>query len=159
MFVIGIIAYENNWLQHITYQKGKQWLRVALILLVVGFPFMYFFKEITHSPLSDFQGGIKWASLINCIWEQTMGVSLVMTFLGIGKYKWNQEKPLLKIMVRSAYVVYIIHPLVLVSISLCMMNVTLPLGLKFLIAGTVSVVLSFVIGRLLVKVPLVKDVV
>lgn len=88
-----------------------------------------------------------------------MGVSLVMTFLSIGKYKWNQEKPLLKIMARSAYVVYIIHPLVLVSVSLCMMNVTLPSGLKFLITGTVSVVISFVIGRLLVKVPLVKDVV
>jgi len=159
LFIMGIVAYENNWLQSVTYQKGIQWLRVALILLFVGFPFMYFFKEVTHSPLSDFEGGIKWSSLINCIWEQVMGIALVMTFLGIGKHKWNQEKPLLKAMSRSAYAVYIIHPLVLVSVSLLMMNVTFSPGLKFLITGTIAVVISFLVGQLLVKMPWVNEVV
>ena len=159
MFTIGIIAYQNNWLASITYQKGIQWLRVAWILLFVGFPFMFVVKEVTHSPLSDFEGGLNWTSLISCVWEQLMGVSLVMTFLGIGRAKWNQEKPLLNTMARSAYAVYIIHPLVLVSVSLMMMNVTLAPGLKFLITGTISVVISFLVGKVLVKMPLVRDVV
>ncbi len=159
LFIIGIIAYQNNWLTSITYRKGIQWLRVALILLFVGFPFMFVVKEVTHSPLSDFQGGINWTSLISSVWEQLMGVSLVMAFLGIGKAKWNQERPLLTTMARSAYAVYIIHPLVLVSVSLLMMNVALAPGLKFLITGTISVVISFLVGQVLVKVPWVRDVV
>lgn len=159
LFIIGIVAYENNWLQYITYRKGIQWFRVALLLVLVGFPFLFAVKEITHRPLSDFQGGFSFTSLISCLWEQTLGVSLIMTFLGIGKYKWNTETPLLTAMARSAYAVYIIHPLVLVSAALLMRNTALTPGFKFLITGILTIAVSFLIGQVLVKTPVVNEVV
>lgn len=159
LFILGIVAYRNNWLQSITYEKGVFWRRVATLLLVVGFPGMYALKILTNSPLEAFQGGMTIHSLFNSLWEQLMGISIILAFLGIARVKSTKQRALGKEMSRSAYAAYIIHPLILVSISVLLRDVEINLLLKFLIAGCSAVVITFIISCLVVRVPLVEDVV
>ena len=159
LFIIGIIAYQNNWLQSITYEKGVFWRRIAVLLLVIGFPCMYALKILTNSPLEAFQGGMTIQSLFNSLWEQLMGISVILAFLGIASVKSTQQKASGKEMSRSAYAAYIIHPLILVSISVLLQDIHLNLLLKFLIAGCIAVIATFALSYVVVRLPLVKEVV
>ncbi|MBL0740766.1 acyltransferase family protein [Chryseolinea lacunae] len=159
LFVVGIVAYKNQWLAAITYEEGKVWRRVALLLVFVGFPCIYALKVVTHAELNAFLGGATIQSFVNAVWEQLLGVALVMAWLGIAKRRLNEQGAVAKECSRSAYAVYIIHPLVLLLMALLLKDVHLPSLVKFAITGTLSVAASFALGWVLVRVPLVKEVV
>jgi len=159
LFTVGLWAYPNQWLSSVSYAQGKFWLRIALLLIVVGFPCIYLLKVVTHSELDAFLGGLTIQSFVNSLWEQLLGISLIMAWLGIARQKWNDQGPATKEFSRSAYAVYIIHPLVLLLVSLLLKDVHLSSLLKFLLTGSIAVSLSFAVGSLLVRVPVVKDIV
>lgn len=159
LFIIGIIAYRNQWLSAVTYQQGKVWLRTAVALIVAGFPCIYLLKIITHSEINAFLGGFTIQSFVNAMWEQLLGISIIIALLGIGKYTLNQQSGFIKTLSRSAYAVYIIHPLVLVSISILLKDFPIGAILKFTISGISATVLSFAIATLLVRIPFIRDIV
>lgn len=158
LFIVGIKAYQHQWLSSVSYQQGRFWLRVALLLIVVGFPCIYLLKVITHSELDAFLGGVTVQSFVNALWEQLLGIALIMAWLGIAHQRWNDQGPLTKEFSRSAYAVYVFHPLVLLLVSLLLKDVHLPSLLKFVITGSIAVSLSFLVGSLLVRVPVVRDI-
>ena len=135
------------------------WLWIAVILIFIGFPGIYLLKTLTHSELDAFLGGLTIQSFVNAMWEQLLGISIIVALLSISKYTWNRQGNFMKLLSRSAYAVYIIHPLVLVCISIVLKDFTLAIILKFIISGILAVVASFIIGMLLVRIPFVKDVV
>jgi hypothetical protein len=159
LFTIGIIASNNKWPSTLSWQQGRKWLWLAAFLVVIGFPCIYLLKIITDSELDAFLGGFTIQSFVNSIWEQVLGISIIMAVLGIGKYKWNNQNSFMKQLSRSAYAVYIIHPMVLVFIALLLKDVQLASILKFLIIGVLSVGVSFTLGFILVQIPLVNKVV
>ena len=159
LFIVGIQACRHHWLSSVSYPQGKFWLRIALALIVVGFPCIYLLKVVTQSELDAFLGGLTVQSFVNAVWEQLLGISLIMAWLGIARQKWNEQGTLTKEFSRSAYAVYIIHPLVLLLVSLLLKDVHLPSLLKFVITGGISVSLSFAVGSLLVRIPVMKDVI
>jgi hypothetical protein len=159
LFTIGIIAYNNNWLSFLTYQQRNYWLRLTAVLVFIGFPCIYLLKVITHSGIEAFLGGFTIQSFVNSLWEQLLGISIIVACLTIGKYKWNSQSSFMKELARSAYAVYIIHPMVLVLISLLIKDVPLSSLLKFIITGVLSVSISFALGLVLVRIPLVNKVI
>jgi glucan biosynthesis protein C len=159
LFIVGIIAYRNQWLSTLSYKQGKVWLWVAVVLIVIGFPCIYILKHITHSELDAFLGGFTIQSFVNAIWEQLLGISIIVSLLSIGKYTLNSQGNFLKILSRSAYAVYIIHPLVLVCISVLLKDISIAPLLKFAISGVSAIAISFVAAELLVRIPIVKDTV
>ena len=159
LFSIGIIAYRNQWLSSLSYQRGKIWLWIAITLIIAGFPGIYILKIVTHSELDAFLGGLTIQSFVNALWEQLLGVSIIMALLSISKYTWNNQGNFMKLLSRSAYAVYIIHPLVLVCISIQLKDFAIDALLKFVISGVFAITLSFIAAMLLVRVPIVKDVV
>jgi surface polysaccharide O-acyltransferase-like enzyme len=82
-----------------------------------------------------------------------------VSLLGYGKEKWNGQSMLLKNMSRSSYAVYIFHPLVLVSIALLFRSLTIDPAFKLLFVAPLAVFFSFLFGSLLVKIPVVKNIV
>jgi glucans biosynthesis protein C len=159
LFVIGIVAFQNKWLQAITYETGMFWLKVAAITLFIGFPGIYSLKFITNSPIEVFQGGFTIYSLLVSLWEQLMGISIILAFLGIARVKATEQGALGKEMSRSAYAAYIIHPLILVLISVLLQDIQMHLLLKFVIVGCTAVITTFALSYILVRLPLVKEVV
>ncbi len=159
LFILGIVASRKQWLEQITYTKGKQFLVIALILVFVVFPFIYGIKVITNSPLETFQGGGTWQSLIVAVWEQVTGISIITALLGITKQKWNNSTRLLRYLARAAFATYIIHPLAVISITLLLTSWQIDPAIKFLVAAPIAVLASFLLASLIVKLPLVKDVV
>lgn len=159
LFVIGIIAYNSNWLSFFTQAQGRRWLWFAMFLVVIGFPAIYMLKLVTHSEIEAFLGRFTIQSFVNSIWEQLLGISLIVAVLAIAKHKWSYQSSVMKGLARSAYVVYISHPMVLVLISLLFQHVVLASLLKFLIIGTMSISISFALGFVITRIPLLNKVV
>jgi hypothetical protein len=159
LFSIGIIAYRNQWLSTLSYQRGKVWLWIATILILAGFPGIYLLKIVTHSELNAFLGGLTIQSSVNALWEQLLGVSIIVSLLSICKHTWNSQGNFIKLLSRSAYAVYIIHPLVLVCVSILLKDFAIGAFLKFAISGVSAIALSFIAATLLVRIPVIKDIV
>jgi peptidoglycan/LPS O-acetylase OafA/YrhL len=114
---------------------------------------------VTHSELEAFLGGFTIQSFVNSMWEQLLGISLMVALMAIGAHRWNNQSAWMKILARSAYAVYIIHPMVLVLVALLLKEVYVPGLFKFVVTGSLSLALSFAIGYILVKIPVINRVV
>jgi len=159
LFTLGFVAYRNDWIEAISYERGHKWLQISAALVFLGMPCLYALKFFTHVETDAFLGGLTIQSFANAIWEQVLGVSMIMALLGLGKVWWPKQGSLLKRMSRSAYAVYIIHPLMLVTTSIVLTLFTLSSLVKFIVAGSVATVVSFVVAAVLVRLPGVRNVI
>jgi len=159
LFAFGIVATRNNWLANLNPKRGRRWLIMSLLMVIVVFPFLYVVKETTHSPMESFQGNGSWQSLVVAVWEQVTGISIIMALLCITKAKWNTGTPFMQKVARAAFATYIIHPLVVISCTLLLKSWVENPAVKLLVAAPIVVITSFLLGSLLVKLPGVKNVV
>ena len=159
MFVVGLAAARNQWLESVNIKKAKPFARLAAAFILIGFPMIYVVKQITASPIEAFLGGGTYQSLLSSVWEQITGISIMVVLLGYGKDFWNKQTALLKNMARSAYAVYIFHPLVLVSLALLFSNLKIDPAIKLLFVAPLTVIFSFLLGGLLVKIPGVRNII
>jgi peptidoglycan/LPS O-acetylase OafA/YrhL len=60
---------------------------------------------------------------------------------------------------RRAYLIYIIHPPILVGVSLAMRGLAAPALVKFALAGTAACALCFIAAGALLTIPAVRRVV
>ncbi len=118
LFIVGIVAARNQWLGYFDIKKARLFLRVIGVLMLIGLPLLFVVKLISGNTDESFAGGGSYQSFILATWEQVIGVSIMMVLLGYGSEKWNRQSALLKAMSRSAYAVYIFHPVVLVALAL-----------------------------------------
>jgi Acyltransferase family len=158
-FCFGLIAAENNWLNQLATRRSSFWLTIVLLLIFAGFPFMYFMKEITGSPMNSFSGGFHWQSFMVAIWEQLTGFSMSMFLLCFGQSLWNQSTSFLKPLSRSAFAAYIIHPVILVSLAVLAGSWTADPGLKLLVIGPSAVVVTFLIAFGLTRSPVIRQII
>lgn len=133
--------------------------RFAVWLAIVMFPLFFIARMVFKFPVEQFSAGAYWPQLWYALWEQVLGFSIATAFLCIGKTKWNKSSPFLASLSRSTFAVYIFHPLVLVSLSMLLKPWPADPALKCLVVAPMGVVLSYVLGSIVVKVPVVKRVV
>jgi peptidoglycan/LPS O-acetylase OafA/YrhL len=158
LFMLGLLAYKNNWLSAITYRTGKQMALLAG-LLVVFFPVFYIIKIKTDMPLDWYSGGFHWQSLLYAVWEQVIGFSIITALLVFGREMWNKSSVLLSKLARCTFAVYIFHPLALISLSMVVRDWAVDPSLKLLVVAPLAVLGSFLLGMVVVRIPGVRRVV
>ncbi|GAA3781269.1 acyltransferase [Flavobacterium ginsengiterrae] len=157
LFIIGLIASKNNWLDQLSEKTGRQLKRSAKLCLLL-FPLFLVIRLALNTPVSWFSGGFHWQALLYAIWEQCIGISILTAILIKGKTKWNTTSKLLTNASRSSFAVYIFHPLVIVIFSLLARNWNVDPAIKLLITSPLIVFFSFTLGALIVSIPGVKRV-
>ena len=80
LFVLGIVASGNDWLNRLSDKTGKR-LGWVVLLLILFFPVFYLIKEKLDMPLAWYSGGFHWQSLLYAVWEQVIGFSLIVALL------------------------------------------------------------------------------
>jgi surface polysaccharide O-acyltransferase-like enzyme len=158
LFIIGILAYRNNWFEQLSDRTGKQ-LRLSAWLCLLCFPMFYIIRTRTQMPIAWFSGGFHWQSLLYAVWEQWIGLSILTALLVKGQQSWNSTTNLLSKLSRSSFAVYIIHPLVVISLSMAVRQLQIDPALKFLLIAPFTVLGSFLLGYLIVLIPGVNRIV
>ncbi len=158
LFVLGIVASKNDWLTRLEYRTGKKFL-VVVVLLILFFPVFYVIRVKLGMPVGWYSGGFHWQALLYAVYEQVIGFSIIVMLLAWGKEKWNRSSALLSRLSRSAFAVYIFHPLVVISLSLAVRNWPVDPAMKLLFVAPLAVIGSFLMGSLLVRIPGVNKII
>lgn len=159
MFVLGLIASRSKWLEKMELKTGKQMRRTATYLVAIGFPLFFVAQQLLNFPVSEFNIGGHWPSLWYALWEQLTGFSIAAALLIIGRSRLNNPGAWVTSISRTTFAMYIFHPLVLIALSVALHNLAIEPGLKFLIVAPLAVIGTFLLAKLLVKVPGLKKII
>jgi fucose 4-O-acetylase-like acetyltransferase len=158
MLVFGVIAYQNNWLEEISFKQGKQWFIFAQIMILLVLPIMLYIGGKENGS-EAFVGGGTWQSFAWAIWEQVVGFAMIIGLLGISKKYFNKQGSLAQQLSNSAYGVYIIHPPVIVGIAALFVAWDINQLLKFIVVAPVAIFACFILAWIIKQIPGVKKVI
>ncbi|SHN12853.1 acyltransferase family protein [Chitinophaga sp. CF418] len=158
LFIVGLLAFRNKWFEQLSDRTGKQ-LTLSAWLCLLCLPLFFLIRVKLNMPIAWYSGGFHWQSLMYAVWEQWIGLSILTALLVRGKRSWNISSGLLRKLSRSAFAVYIIHPLAIISLSLAVRNLPIDPAFKFLLIAPLAVLGSFLLGSLIVLVPIVRRIV
>jgi glucans biosynthesis protein C len=156
-FIIGIYAAQNNWFDDIPARVGKTCAVAALLMVAVQPLFIYLITS-SSGGLGPFMGGLHWQAVLFAFWEQMAGVMIITALLWIFSRWFNTQGPVTSAMAGDSYTVYIIHPVVIILLSLAFVSLAIPSLAKFAIVLPLAICISFAIAHLIRAIPGVKRV-
>ncbi|NYT21868.1 MAG: acyltransferase family protein [Methanomicrobiales archaeon] len=152
LFIVGLIAAGNDWFVRVPPSTGRTCALLALILALLQ-PLLLLTVDLPAGDLAPLLGGLHWQACAYALWEQVTGI-LIIVGLVWGFRKWfNHQGPVTSAAAADTYTVYIIHPLVLVPLSLGLLAVALPPFPKFLLVSVLAIPLCFIIAHLVRSIP------
>jgi len=159
LFVLGIVASNNNWLDQLNLKQGKFMRKSALLMVTVILPVIFILFLILKFPGNYFNGGWNPVALSYSLWEQVTGVIIMAAMLCIAKFKWNNSTPFMNGLSANAFAVYIFHPLVLITLSLLVKSWDVNPVIKLIFVAPAAVAGSFLFAGLLRKLPFVRAII
>jgi hypothetical protein len=158
MFILGIVAYRRNWFSALTIAQAKVWRWIVLLLLVL-FPVLFVAAGALEGDIDKAFGGVHWQSLAYSVWEQFMCLAMVVTLLVWFRTRFNQQGSLAQKMSAAAYATYIFHRPTIILLAIALSSIKLDLALKFVLVAPVAVALSFLVGYVVKRLPIARNIV
>ena len=152
-YLLGVIAYRRNWFAELSPRMGRDWWRTTIVAILVAVLFMTLGGGV-GTQLNYYVGGFHWQALMEAVWEAYLVVGVSIGLLVLLRQRWNRQGRLAKSLAANAYTVYLIHPLVIVSVALAFSAVALYPLLKFGIAVLIVLPLCFLASFVIRKIPL-----
>jgi peptidoglycan/LPS O-acetylase OafA/YrhL len=132
------------------------WLLVgglAAILALIGYTMSLGGAELMT-------GGLHWSSMAFAVLDGATAVVLVVWITGWFQTRWNAPAgPVMNKAGRASYATYVLHPLVLIGLSVAMRGVPWAPEVKFLVVAATGIPASFAVGYALTRLPGVNRVV
>jgi len=157
MFIIGLVAYRRGWFEGLTESQGKIW-RWVVIGLIVLFPVIFVLGGALEGNTEPFMGGIHWQSLVYSLWEQLMCVAMVVTLVTWFRKRFNNQNTIGSALSSGAYATYVFHMPVIVLLALALRSIQMDMALKFVWVAPIAVALSFLVGYLIKKLPIARNI-
>jgi len=158
MFVADIWAYRRGWLTTFSDHQAQTWRWVA-ICCVVALPLLFvafgaFSGNLDERPFVGMNG----LSLVFSLWEGFFSISMIITILTWFRRRFEHQGRLARAMSESAFIVYIIHPGIIVPLALALSDIKINLGLKNFLVAPIAVLLCCLVAYALRKVTAVRTV-
>lgn len=158
LFVLGILARRRGWIEALPARWGKPALWTALIGAPASIIALMILSAATHGSMADVAGGPHWQAAIYAFWEQIVCVLFSVGLLIVFRDGFNVRDRLTGFFSSNAFAVYVIHPPVLVAITLAMRPLALPPLEMFALAWSTALAGSFAAGAILRQVPGLKRI-
>lgn len=165
LYILGLIAYRRNWFLQLSSRMAKVWSLIALIatLISAGLMVPSLIQAAgaagTRQAGYTIAGGFNWFAFGYALWESIIAVGVCSGLLVLFRQRWNHQGRLARNLAANVYIVYLIHPPVLVGFAYAFHTVTLYPLLKFGIALLITLPLCFLISSLIRKIPLASRIV
>ncbi|MFY0651475.1 MAG: acyltransferase family protein [Cyclobacteriaceae bacterium] len=157
-FLVGLVAYRNDWFDQLTPKLGWRWFWSTQVIIFIGFPVIFISGGAMEGNIDVFMGGLTWQSLAYTLWEQFVGIGMVIALSGIFKERFNSQGNFTKQLSASAYAVYVFHTPILVLIGLLFLSLELGSIAKFVALAPITLILCFGLGLVIKRMPFVKSV-
>ena len=158
LFAAGCIGAEQKWLERIPEDLRKRWLRIAWL----AFPVLPAVAVLAHTVPwlhGPAEGGLNLQALTYAFWEPFVAWGVILGLLSLFQRRFASLTGVWQRLARRAFLIYIIHPPVLVSVALAWRAVAAPALVKFLVTGSLVCALCYVIAGLALRIPVVARIV
>jgi peptidoglycan/LPS O-acetylase OafA/YrhL len=160
LFAVGIAAWRYDWLRQLTWKHARPWI-ITLIIAWPSMPIAIVVARIVSggADKANFSGGFSWTVALYALWEPFVAWGLICLWLLVFRQGMNRPSAFWNWLNRRAYAVYIIHPPVLVGISLLVHPWIAPPLEKFFVVGLLAVASSWLISDPIVRTPGIRSIV
>jgi len=160
LFAVGLAAWRHDWLRQLQWKDARPWI----ISLVIAWPCLpigiVVARFLNSGPgKANFSGGFSWTVILYALWEPFVAWGAISLWLLLFRDYMNRPSALWNWLNRRAYAVYIIHPPILVSISLLFHPWIAPALLKFAITGSLTCIACWLISDPLVRLPGLRKII
>ena len=144
-FILGFFANCRNWFKSRPFPINPWlWLVISLILV---FLLLATLKFIGLRPAP-----IPWSqALAHSSLRIFSALALLCFFLSAGQRWWHRPTALWRHLHPISYDIYLIHLPLVVIFQLGAIYLPIPIGLKFFLVGVLGVVVSWSLGRIIIK--------
>jgi len=142
MFAVGVIAVRYGWFEKMTKKHVKAWSITMAAVFVLFYLYAFLFVGM-DADFSVFMGGTSVAALFWVVAESIICVGMIFVLIPVFHAKFNHQGTLLKNLSDSAFYMYLIHPPILVLISLAFASAALIPVVKFIIVFLLTVILCY----------------
>jgi peptidoglycan/LPS O-acetylase OafA/YrhL len=153
LFAVGIAAWRYDWLRQLAWKQVRPWV----ITLIAAWPVMplsiLVAMRVFGPGKANFSGGLTWPAVSYAFWDPFVASGLIGGWLLFARAKLNRPSRFWSWLNRRAYAVYIIHPVVLVGISLLLHRWIAPALMKFVVTGTLTCGAAWLLADPLVRMP------
>ncbi len=156
-FIAGVLAYRNNWLSSFTSKDIRFWAWFTLGVFMM-MPVLFFVGGAAAGTTDIFIGGLYWQSAAFMVWIGLFSVSFSMLLILWLRDRKSRPSRWMTFAGPNSYAVYLIHPLVLVPMTVVMTPVLISPLLKFIIVLPVVLLLCFLVAEILRRIPGLKSI-
>lgn len=157
LFVGGFLAASPQWLERWPETQVRTWRHTAWIALPV-LPIVSLLGGRLLGIQVRPEGGWNVPSLVYALWEPFVAWGVILALLQRCQRRFRELGPLGASLARRAFAIYVIHPPVVVAVTLAWRGLEAPVLLKFALSGSVACVLCYLLVGMLLKLPGAKRV-
>ncbi|MHA2155468.1 MAG: acyltransferase family protein [Candidatus Hodarchaeales archaeon] len=153
MFSVGIIAARYNWFEQM-YQDSHDLVRIWSRIIVITFVVFYLYVFASIGFDADFSvllGGPTLPALVFSLVDNIICMGMVFVLIPTFYTRFNTQSPLLENLSASAFPMYLVHPPVVVAVSLVFTFIPLFAVVKLVIVFPVSVVLCYLVSHYIIQ--------
>jgi len=158
MFAVGALAFRREWLKKFTDSQARFWGRVSLAC-VLTLPLIVIAAGVLTGELDERgAGGWNWISFLYCMWEGFVCPSFSIVTLAWFRKRFDHQGWLAKRMADATFTAYVLHPGVIIPLTLLVSGISMNLGLKFVLVAPIAVALTYVVSYYFRRLPLVRNI-
>ncbi len=159
LFALGVAAWRYDWLRQLEWMHARTGIVVSAIVLPL-LPVAFVIAGRSAEPhKANFSGGLTWPAVLYAFWEPLVAWGMIAVWLLMFRTHMNQPSGFWTWLNRRAYLVYIIHPPILVGISLMLHGWAAPALAKIVVVGTLACTTCWLAADPLVRLPGVRRIV
>jgi hypothetical protein len=153
MFSVGVIAVRYQWFEKMTGRHAQIWSATILAAILVVFTLG--FTILGVSDFSVFTGGASWPAFLFAVLDNITSMGMMFVIIWLFFVKFNKQGSALRNLSSSAYHMYLIHPPVLVGLSLGLAVIPLIPIQKLVIVFPLGVLVCYLLSHYIIrKIPL-----
>jgi hypothetical protein len=159
LFVGGIMAERQGWLEKLSYTLGMKWLAVVLPAGFAAWLLMMTKGRALAGDLRLFYGGLHWQQAAFAVWESFTCVAISYGLLVLYRKIFNKQGRAGKFLSDNAFSVYVFHPPVVIAGARLLHHLAWHPLLKFALLTMFGCIASFALSAAVFRrIPLLRRI-
>jgi len=158
LFLAGCLGAKARWLKNVPEGQLITW-RWTSFFSGVTFPVVLVAVQPAAAAQASPSGGFNVPAALYAFWEPLFAWGVILSLLVFYARRFAALGPLWRKLAWRAYCIYIIHPPILIGVSLTLSPFAAPALVKFALAGAGASILCFFAAGALLAIPAVRRVV
>jgi Acyltransferase family len=150
LFLLGCAAVSRGWIESLRWPQARLWLIISLVTTPL-LPVALSLAGRISAATQNFSGGFNIASLAYAFWEPLVAWGFIAALLVTFRQRFNLANSRWDRWGRQAYGAFVVHAPFTVALSVALSGWSAPALAKFLLVGTLSVVASFLVSGMLLR--------